>query len=83
MKKSGMKKAVCAMALMAAMLLNCAAYAEISFEGKVVASETKPVLAPFGGMVDEVRCVQVIWWRSEMTWPPLLPRRCMLRRTEP
>lgn len=54
MKKSGMKKAVCAMALMAAMLLNCAAYAEISFEGKVVASETKPVLAPFGGMVDEV-----------------------------
>lgn len=54
MKKSGMKIAICAMTLMTAMLLNCAAHAEISFEGKVVASETKPVLAPFGGMVDEV-----------------------------
>lgn len=54
MKKSGMKKALCAMTLMTAMLLTCAAHAEISFEGKVVASETKPVLAPFGGMVDEV-----------------------------
>lgn len=42
-------------AIMAALLLGCAAQAEISFEGSVVASETTPVLAPFGGMVDRIR----------------------------
>lgn len=41
-------------ALLAALLLSCAARAEISFEGRVVAGETATVLAPFGGMVDKI-----------------------------
>lgn len=35
-------------------LTGASALAEISFSGKVVASETAAVLAPFGGLVDEV-----------------------------
>lgn len=45
-------KALCA--AMLALALPCAAMAELSFEGKVVAGETVPVLAPFGGMVDKI-----------------------------
>lgn len=50
--RKGIRFAVTAMLLSA---LACApAQAEISFEGKVIASETVPVLAPFGGLTDEV-----------------------------
>lgn len=47
------RKIMCC-ALLAALLLSCAARAEISFEGRVVAGETATVLAPFGGMVDKI-----------------------------
>lgn len=48
------KRIVCTAMLLLSMLLSCAAQAEISFEGKVVSSETLPVLAPFGGTVDRI-----------------------------
>lgn len=53
MKKLHIRHILCC-ALLLNMLLSCAAQAEISFEGKVVAGETQPVLAPFGGMVDKI-----------------------------
>jgi len=49
-----MKKTVCIVMLLVSMLFSCNTLAEVSFEGKVVASETIPVLAPFGGMVDRI-----------------------------
>lgn len=53
MMKSRSKKAVCAAVLLVSTLLSCTAHAEISFDGKVIASQTVPVIAPFGGMVDK------------------------------
>lgn len=50
-----MKKGVRLAALcMVLALLPFSALAEISFEGKVIASETAPIIAPFGGLVDKV-----------------------------
>ena len=51
-----MKKSFRFAALLLAMsvLLAGPAMAEISFEGRVIASETVPVIAPFGGLVDKV-----------------------------
>ena len=40
--------------VLALTLTSTAALAELSFNGKVVASETAAVLAPFGGLVDKV-----------------------------
>ena len=41
-------------AMLAALALSMPAHAAISFEGKVVSSESVAVLAPFGGLVDSV-----------------------------
>ena len=42
-------------ALMALCLLSCSALAELSFDGSVVSSGSKPVRAPFGGIVGDVK----------------------------
>lgn len=52
MKSRGFR-ALCA-AMLLPMLLFGTALAELSFEGRVVAGEIVPVLAPFGGMVDKI-----------------------------
>lgn len=50
-----MKKSVRWMTLaLALMLIPGTALAQISFEGRVIASESVPVIAPFGGLVDKV-----------------------------
>lgn len=47
-------KKMCLFALVLALLIPCAAVAEISFDGTVVAVETVAVSAPFGGMTREI-----------------------------
>ena len=51
-----MKRSIRFAALCLALMFSIvgAAMAEISFEGKVIASETVPIIAPFGGLVDKV-----------------------------
>lgn len=52
--KTRIKKTLYTTALLITILLSsCTAYAEISFNGEVIASETVPILAPFGGMIDK------------------------------
>ena len=46
-----MKKTLCALLIM---MLCVPALAELSFDGKVVSSKTLTVMAPFGGIIDEV-----------------------------
>ena len=47
-----MKKWLCA--LLALMLIAAPALAELSFDGKVVSGKTLTVMAPFGGIIDEI-----------------------------
>lgn len=50
--KKGIRKA--ALWLATSMCVCTSAMAEISFDGNVIASETTPIIAPFGGLVDSV-----------------------------
>lgn len=50
--KKGIRKA--AFLLATSMCVCTSAMAEISFDGNVIASETTPIIAPFGGLVDSV-----------------------------
>lgn len=50
--KKGIRKA--ALLLATSMCVCTSAMAEISFDGNVIASETTPIIAPFGGLVDSV-----------------------------
>ena len=50
-----MKKSFRILSLLLAALMLCpAALAEVSFDGRVIASETVAASAPFGGLVDSV-----------------------------